>query len=590
MSLAIPSGIKVFIVDSTTESDPDRRKLFTSLGVKAWEAPEICRLVLKIHASSEFDSKSLTRDQLISHTMFLYKSSWQPPKIADLWFATMQDERCLGRNLYIPGSIVANSPAGRIFAQLQKKFAVIHNDYFEVTPLDADLPLWLVSNLGLSTVPRLITPHIDPEPPPIQTFEVHEKKYMDVPAIRNDRSQDEQMRLMLLEQQNEKRRLMGRTEQDVPATGIHGLQDYQMQLMLLQQQNEKRLLAARLHQETSPQGTQSPIAQEQRRQQVPHAQMTQQGTEPETTQAQYPSPLLMTQIALQRQAARQGSVSDPQRDDASEKGRESTQAKDDAWIFATEKTQAENTKFPAQDNGIFMPMFSESSSPIESSRVRNPTWQRDQENEHDGEKPVETASKAMLKEAATLKTTSRELSVKDMQPEQVSSGERVFALSEEFAFMFHKCHTSDVLQLLRDNWHHYSKWIDGAHMKWQNADFLESSTQLKNSVSASRVQSAKGSLPLRETVLPMIDPELDEGRLIPALDIKDPQHPAWTLLSHFGVVMKGDIHYYLRCLIAASEEQVPDIDKVAYIYEQIQTRHKGNEDLIRCVSQQWTGN
>lgn len=46
----------------------------------------------------------------------------------------------------------------------------------------------------------------------------------------------------------------------------------------------------------------------------------------------------MTQNTLQRQAAQQGSVSDPQRDDASEKGRDSTQAKDDARIFAAEKT------------------------------------------------------------------------------------------------------------------------------------------------------------------------------------------------------------------------------------------------------------
>jgi hypothetical protein len=117
-SLEIPSGIKVLIVDSTAESDPNRRKLFTSLGVKAWEAPEICRLVLKVHESSDFDPKSLTVDQLISHAAFLYKALWQPPKTADLWFATIQDERCMGRKLYIPGSIETNSLAARIFAQL----------------------------------------------------------------------------------------------------------------------------------------------------------------------------------------------------------------------------------------------------------------------------------------------------------------------------------------------------------------------------------------------------------------------------------------------------------------------------------------
>ena len=79
---------------------------------------------------------------------------------------------------------------------------------------------------------------------------------------------------------------------------------------------------------------------------------------------------------------------------------------------------------------------------------------------------------------------------------------------------------------------------------------------------------------------------LDKGRLTPAVDIKDPQHPEWTLLSYFGVITKGDIHYYLRCLIAISEEHRPDVDNVAYIYENIQARYKENEELIRYV---WHG-
>jgi hypothetical protein len=172
-SLEIPSGIEVLIVDSTADTDPNRRKLFTTLGVKAWEAHEICRLVLKVHESSDFDPQSLTVDQLISHAAFLYKASWQPPKAADLWFATVQDERCMGRKLYIPGSAETNSPAARIFAQLQKKFAVIHNDYLKAFPLDADWPIWLVNNLGLSKVPRLITPHVEPQPQPTQTLTIN---------------------------------------------------------------------------------------------------------------------------------------------------------------------------------------------------------------------------------------------------------------------------------------------------------------------------------------------------------------------------------------------------------------------------------
>lgn len=159
-----------------------------------------------------------------------------------------------------------------------------------------------------------------------------------------------------------------------------------------------------------------------------------------------------------------------------------------------------------------------------------------------------------------------------------------FVLSQEFTFMFRQCSSSDVLQLLKDNWQHYSQWIDGGHMKWQNAAFLESSSQLKNSLGTCLVQSAKGPLPLRETVLPMIDRQLDEGCHIPAVDISDPQHPEWTLLSYFGVIMKGNVQYYLRCLISISEEQRPDVDSVTYIYEQIQARYRENEELIRYVS------
>lgn len=320
-SLEIPSGIEVLIVDSTAETDPNRRKLFTSLGVKAWEAPEICRLVLKVHESSNFDPKTLAVDQLISHAAFLYKASWQPPKTADLWFATMQDERCLGRKLYIPGSIETNSPAARIFTQLQKQFAVIHNDYLKAFPLDADWPIWLVSNLGLSMVPRLITPHVDPKPQPTQTLEIHENAMADgdfdfdsflhqgekdvtdadfdhFSPIRQDvtsssktlpppTTQTSGVGMMLQgyavpAAQNE--------YADVAATSPSALQDYEMQLKLLEQQNKKRLLMARQEQQqqqTPPQSMMPPIVmaqaqlqrqRAQRQQQATFAQLAQRGT------------------------------------------------------------------------------------------------------------------------------------------------------------------------------------------------------------------------------------------------------------------------------------------------------------------------
>jgi hypothetical protein len=163
-SLEVPSGIDVLIVDKPTESDPKIRRLLVSLGVKAWEAPEICRLILREHDKPGFDAKALTTDQLISHAAFLYKSSWQPPKDVDIWFATTQDGRCFGRKLYIAGNIASNPSATRVFAKLQEQFPVIHNSYLEAFPSDVEWPHWLVKNLGLSMIPRLITPLIEPKP------------------------------------------------------------------------------------------------------------------------------------------------------------------------------------------------------------------------------------------------------------------------------------------------------------------------------------------------------------------------------------------------------------------------------------------
>jgi len=120
-------------------------------------------------------------------------------------------------------------------------------------------------------------------------------------------------------------------------------------------------------------------------------------------------------------------------------------------------------------------------------------------------------------------------------------------------------------------------------MRWQNPEFLESSTQLKNTLAACMVQSAEEPLPLQETVFPTVDSQLEEGGVIPVVDIKGPQHPEWTLLTYFGVLMKSDVHYYLRCLISISERQRLDFDSVAYIYEQIQAKYQGNKDFIRYV-------
>lgn len=165
--------------------------------------------------------------------------------------------------------------------------------------------------------------------------------------------------------------------------------------------------------------------------------------------------------------------------------------------------------------------------------------------------------------------------------ESTESKEVLFDLSEEFKLILHECDSLDIFQLIRDNWHLYSQWIEGAHMKWQSQEYVTASVKLKDRIGAYLVRTVRGPLPLRETVLSKLDTQLDQSKAVPALQLHDTENTEWNLLAHFGVLVKPDVHYYLRCLDTVSSDQAPDIDVVSYIYEQIQSRYTGNEDLIR---------
>lgn len=500
-SLEIPSGIDVLIVDSSAGLDSNRRKLFIALGVRAWEAPEICRLILKVHESSNFDPKSLKTGQLISHAAFLYNASWQPPDGADIWFATMQDDRCKGRKLYIPGSAEPNSPAGRVFAQLQKKFSVIHMDYLNAPGLGLGWPSWLVTNLGLSMVPRLIYPHVKPRPQPIAQA-IQESSVKSIDAGTRPRAQ-----------------------------GGNALPDYQMQLMLLEQQNKRRLLMAR--------------------QEVVHS-----------------PPLTQVQMGMNSAGRVRGVTPQP--------AAPMTRASSTELLSRSDgPTGAPNVINPIDDFESF-----DFDSFLRSPNVINPLDDFDVDSFlHDNQSPraAQSQDEAKIAEKAASKESKESTESSALATDTADS----FGLSEEFTFMFGHCHSSDILQILKDNWTEYSQWIDGAHMKWQGSNFVKSCDRLKSDIAACSVQTAKAQLPLREGVLPMIDRHLDESYVTPSLQIGRPKDSEWSLLNHFGVLIKGDIHYYLRCLMGISGDQHLDINTIVYIYEKIDGQYKGNEEIVR---------
>ncbi|KAF4631646.1 hypothetical protein G7Y89_g6486 [Cudoniella acicularis] len=131
--LKIPEGIPVMFVDPEAEASSDTRNLFAQLGVRLWEATEICRLIRDLHADPSFNPALLSRKQLVSHAEFLFKAPRQVPD---------------------------NSELCGIFEQLELQYQFLHTDYYDAIPPQQRLSwiIWLCDNFNLSRLPRLISP------------------------------------------------------------------------------------------------------------------------------------------------------------------------------------------------------------------------------------------------------------------------------------------------------------------------------------------------------------------------------------------------------------------------------------------------
>jgi hypothetical protein len=466
-SLSIPEGIRILIVDSEAESNSNRRTLFTSLGVKAWEAPEICRLILRVHASAGFRPERLTTTQIISHVVFLYQAKWQPPKDADLWFATASNERFHGREIYIPGSLNADSAAARVFAVLAKQFPVMHADYLTVLAGESEWLDWLVQNLGLSRIRRLVTPVVQPRLQP-----------MEVPPENESLSHNQ----------------LDPSLGDTQACKVDPPPD-----------SDEDNIRVRVVDKNLTRVYRQPV--------------------------QFRDRSIMPEI-----------------------------------VPSIDK--------PGMQLTLTIPSFPFFPRPKEFPVLIQENGQKGKHTAH-----IAAVAQNAFEEANTVK--SENWWSEPLAEELVEPKELLFDLSEEFKSMLHECDSSDIFQLIRDNWHHYSQWVEGAHMKWQSQEYVSATMQLKNKIGSSLVRPMRGLLPLHETVLEKLDMQLDQSKVVPALQLHKPEDTEWNLLAYFGVVVKSDVHYYLRCLTILSNDEAPDIDVVGYIYEQIQSRYTGNEGLIR---------
>lgn len=65
------------------------------------------------------------------------------------------------------------------------------------------------------------------------------------------------------------------------------------------------------------------------------------------------------------------------------------------------------------------------------------------------------------------------------------------------------------------------------------------------------------------------------------LDIINHEDPTLRRrLASFGIAVTNDLHYYLVCLQALSNQASPDNDTLTYLYEQIQLHYSNDEDTV----------
>lgn len=697
-SLAIPAGIRVLVVDNEAGSDKDRRTLLTSLGVKTWAAPEICQLILDVHASEDFQSEQLSPAELISHTEFLFHAKWQLPKNTDLWFVTTKGERSYGRKLYISAPQNADSAAGRAFRVLEKRFPVLHGDYLTSLPSEPEYLDWLINNLGLSKIPRMIMPLVEPQAQPVEIIKRGSPSSDEPRQPKSNLSGDSQVQPVELRIKRDKpssdqlqkptsspfsdsiclqctkRRTMcnkvlpscsacrshsvpcsypTELEQNipVPANGQdernvsqeHTISLTQAPIPVVESSTQslephygddkssldmmldaKRNVAQNvdIHPKVTTIEITPPVAQpagslsrsieatadqvdsdnvsisrtnEDREPSLPSKDLSCFQCRLDKVACNGAQPACDTCIMYQLQCKYPGGYVQPISVDASEKnGADTLQTPGMSSIRDSEPNiiMVRTSLSPRRGTGLFDRL-------TRRHKVRSDVLEEAQNLDEDYF-PRQLSSESVRRESVNSEIDGRptsqisynavppvpSTSKSPVTPENPmedgdDSGELLFDLSEEFKLMLSECDSADVLQLIRDNWHHYSKWVEGAHMKWQAQEYITASMHLKEQIGASLVQTIRGSLPLRETVLPKLDVQLDKSQVMPILRLHEPERTEWSLLSYFGVSGKTDVHYYLQNLVALIRDQSTDTDMVGYLYEQIQSRYTGQEKLIR---------
>ena len=162
-SVPMPEGIDIGEVTYPAIIDPDRKLLFSTLGVSELSADAICDRLVVMHETEGFNLQHTTTATLVSHISYMYHSGYKNPRKGDLWFVAKDNQSRRGRELYLP----KHSPNhGDPPAQWLKESQLLHPDYLtsieKNSEKTAQLTAWLVTHCNIGAVLRLVT---QPEQP-----------------------------------------------------------------------------------------------------------------------------------------------------------------------------------------------------------------------------------------------------------------------------------------------------------------------------------------------------------------------------------------------------------------------------------------
>jgi hypothetical protein len=144
----LPTGIFLPVVDLSAQEDPDRKILFSYLGVKDFSSDAMCKQIEALHSPSS-PPASLSSHDLISHAVFLFRHCGKGSGNVNLWVCTNEGERPYRGN--------------RVYFQLlqvgDRRFPALNKFYLECMPPDQrnDWNVWLENKLNICQVPRLVS-------------------------------------------------------------------------------------------------------------------------------------------------------------------------------------------------------------------------------------------------------------------------------------------------------------------------------------------------------------------------------------------------------------------------------------------------